>query len=185
MSEHTGPPNVEEPADDSAIDRRGFLQWVSAVSAGITGLAVGVPAISAFVSPAMPKPLVDEWIKVADDIALLDVGTPVRLNFVKTVADAWIESRALNGVWLYTDDGETFKAYNAKCTHLGCGYSHDKEKNSFFCPCHRGEFDVKTGAVLNGPPPRGLDELQVEIRDSAVYVKYRDFLLGTADRIEA
>jgi Rieske Fe-S protein len=158
---------------------------VSTASAAITAIAVGVPAAGAFISPAMPKPSVDEWIKVADDIALLDVGEPIRLNFVKTIADAWIETRSLNGVWLFTEDGEKFKAYNAKCTHLGCGYVHDKERKSFFCPCHRGEFDIKTGAVLDGPPPRGLDELEVEIRDSAVYVRYQDFRLGVAERVEA
>jgi Rieske Fe-S protein len=44
---------------------------------------------------------------------------------------------------------------------------------------------VKTGRVLAGPPPRPLDELQVEIRDSAVFVKYRDFRLGIPEQIEA
>ena len=46
-------------------------------------------------------------------------------------------------------------------------------------------FDVKTGEVLAGPPPRPLDELQVEIRDSAVFVNYRDYRLGVSDKIEA
>jgi hypothetical protein len=39
-------------------------------------------------------------------------------------------------------------------------------------------FDIKTGAVLGGPPPRPLDELKVQVRDAAVYVQYRDFRLG-------
>jgi Rieske Fe-S protein len=175
----------DESADAAPIDRRGFLHWVSTVSAGITALAVGVPVVGAFMSPAFPKKSADDWIKVADDIALLDIGEPIRVNFVKTVEDAWIETRTLNGVWLYTEDGEQFKAYNAKCTHLGCGYVHDKERKNFFCPCHRGQFDIKTGAVLDGPPPRPLDELDVEVRDSAVYVKYKDFRLGVAERVEA
>lgn len=180
----TTPPEEEAP-DAGTIDRRGFLHKVSTVSAGITALAVGIPAAAAFVSPALPQKPLDDWIKVADDVALLDVGEPVRVNFVKTDQDAWIETRTLNSVWLFTEDGEKFKAYNAKCTHLGCSYVHDKEKKAFFCPCHRGQFDIKTGKVLDGPPPRGLDELQVEIRDSAVYVKYRDFRLGIAEQVVA
>lgn len=180
----TTPPSEEAP-DNGMIDRRGFLNRVSTVSAGITALAVGIPAASAFVSPALPKKPVDDWIKVADDVALLDVGEPIRVNFVKTDQDAWIETRTLNGVWLYSEDGEKFKAYNAKCTHLGCSYVYDKQRKDFFCPCHRGQFDIKTGAVLDGPPPRKLDELAVEIRDSAVYVRYRDFRLGVAEQVEA
>ena len=56
---------------------------------------------------------------------------------------------------------------------------------TFACPCHRGQFDVKTGAVLAGPPPRGLDELPVEVRDSAVYVQFKDFRLGIPERVES
>ena len=165
--------------------RRTFLARVSAACAAVTALLVGFPVIRSFVSPTLPKPRPDGWVKVADDIALLDVGVPIRVNFVQAEQDAWVESRTLNGVWLYTEDGEKFKAYNGHCTHLGCSYIYDKNLQHFFCPCHRGQFDVKTGDVLAGPPPRPLDELQVEIRDSAVFVNYRDYRLGFSDRIEA
>ena len=165
--------------------RRRFLRMVSGISAAIGAVLVGFPLTRSFATPILAKPPKDSWIKVADDIALLDVGVPIRLNFVRTQDDAWIESRTLNGVWLYTDDGEKFKAYNAHCTHLGCGYIYDKAKDQFFCPCHRGQFKVKTGEVLDGPPPRGLDELEVQIRDSAVYVQYKDFRLGVPERVEA
>ncbi len=62
--------------------------------------------------------------------------------------------------------------------------SYDKTKKIFACPCHHGEFDVKTGRVLAGPPPRPLDELKVEVRDDAVWVNYKDFRLGISDQIE-
>ena len=170
--------------DAARMKRRGFLRWISGFGAALSAVLVGVPALRAFFSPMVARRQADNWIKVADDIALLDVGVPIRVNFVQSSVDAWLESRSLNGVWLFTEDGATFKAYNGHCTHLGCAYVFDKEHDSFFCPCHRGQFDVKTGAVLAGPPPRKLDELLVEIRDSAVFVKYADFRLGVAERIE-
>ena len=179
---HDGHPHVH---DDAAMERRGFLRWVSGIGAGTMAVLLGIPLIRAVASPALTHPHVDDWIKVADDIAVIDLGVPVRVNFVQSVSDAWLESRTLNGVWLYTEDGVKFKAYNGHCTHLGCSYIYDKEQQHFLCPCHRGHFDVKTGHVLAGPPPRPLDELQVEIRDSAVYVKYRDFRLGIAEQVEA
>ena len=175
-----------EPADKPHdIERRGFLHRVSAIGAAISAAFLGIPVVRAFVSPSLPQPVKDSWIKVADDIALLDVGVPTRLNFVQTQQDAWIESRTLNGVWLFTEDGEKFKAYNAHCTHLGCAYVYDKDSKSFFCPCHRGQFDIKTGVVMSGPPPRPLDELEVQIRDSAVYVQYKEYRLGVANRVES
>ena len=165
--------------------RRGFLAWLSLAGGAISGVLVGVPLLRAFVSPSLPKPPKDDWVKVADDIALIDLDVPVRVTFVETKQDAWIETRTLSSVWLYTTDGERFKAYNAHCTHLGCGYVYDKDANNFFCPCHRGTFDPKTGVVLGGPPPRPLDELKVQIRESAVYVQHKNFRLGIADRVEA
>jgi menaquinol-cytochrome c reductase iron-sulfur subunit len=173
------------PVEPPTLARRGFLQRMSAVCAAVVTGIIGVPAVRALISPVAAKPAPENWIKVADDTALLDIGTPIRLDFAQTQTDAWVETRALGSVWLYTEDGETFKAYNGHCTHLGCGYVYDKVRKAFVCPCHRGQFDVKTGAVLAGPPPRPLDELPVQVRDAAVYVRYTDYRLGVAERIEA
>ena len=180
--------DVNESHNDltpAGIPRRGFMRLISGAGAAILAALVGVPVIGALISPALQKPKADTWIKVADDTALLDIGVPVRMEFVQTQDDAWIESRALLSVWLYTEDGDKFKAYNGHCTHLGCGFLLAPDKKTFACPCHRGQFDVKTGAVLAGPPPRPLDELKVEVRDAAVYVQYRDFRLGVPERVEA
>jgi Rieske Fe-S protein len=160
------------------------MRWVSGAGATILGVLVGVPVLRAFVSPALQKAKPDNWIKVADDTALLDIGVPIRVDLVQTQDDAWVESRALISVWLYTEDGDVFKAYNGHCTHLGCGFTLAADKKTFACPCHRGQFDIKTGAVLAGPPPRPLDELKVQVRDAAVYVLYREFRLGVSERVE-
>jgi len=184
MAEGQITPQVET-SDAAQQPRRRFLAWLSLLGGGVSATLVGIPLLRAFVTPAIPTPPKDDWVKVADDIALIDVDTPVRVTFIVASQDAWIETRSLNSVWLYTTDGEHFKAYNAHCTHLGCGYVLDPDKKQFFCPCHRGEFDPKTGAVLGGPPPRPLDELKVQIRDSAVFVQYKNFRLGIPERVEA
>lgn len=170
--------------ESGLVGRRRFLARLSGIGAAVSAFLVAIPVLRAIVPPRSRK-VAGSWVKVADDTALLDIGVPIRVNFVQSVDDAWVETRTLNGVWLYTDDGEKFKAYNGHCTHLGCSYIYDKERKNFFCPCHRGQFDVKTGQVLAGPPPRQLDELEVQVRDSAVFVKYRDFRLGIPEQIEA
>lgn len=170
---------------EGSVDRRSFLKRLSGLGALLSAGLVSIPVVRALFAPTASRKRADNWVKVADDTALLDIGTPVRVNFVQSVDDAWIESRTLSGVWLFTEDGEKFKAYNGHCTHLGCSYGYDKDRKEFFCPCHRGQFDPKTGEVLAGPPPRGLDELQVEVRDAEVFVNYKDFRLGIPERIEA
>jgi menaquinol-cytochrome c reductase iron-sulfur subunit len=177
-------PTDEANVIEMPVGRRSFLRGISAACATVVAAIVGIPAVRALLAPVVAKPLADNWIKVADDTALLDIGTPVRVDFVQNQSDAWIEGRAMNSVWLFTEDGDKFKAYNGHCTHLGCGFVYDKERKTFICPCHRGQFDVKTGAVLAGPPPRPLDELEVQVKDSTVFVKYKDFRLGVAERVE-
>ena len=163
--------------------RRGFLKFASTISASLAALLVGVPTVRAFLSPGLKAPEPKNWIKVGQADAI-DIETPVKVDFVEAMNDGWIETRALRSVWLQTEDGETFTAFNGTCTHLGCSYGLDKERNVFFCPCHHGVFDIKTGAVISGPPPRGLDPLPVRVVDGTVQVKLKQFRSGIAERVE-
>ena len=66
-----------------------------------------------------------------------------------------------------------FVAYDGICTHLGCQVHYNKvavngwENNpqQVFSPCHGGVFDPRTGKVLDGPPPRPLPKIRLEIDD--------------------
>ncbi|HEY4659405.1 MAG TPA: hypothetical protein VIH11_07845, partial [Gemmatimonadaceae bacterium] len=71
-------PSPPEPGP-ALMPRRGFLEFLSGVCAAVAAVFVGLPAVRAFFSPALPKPKVESWIRVADDVALLDVGVPIRL----------------------------------------------------------------------------------------------------------
>ena len=53
-------------------------------------------------------------------------------------------------------DGEYY-AFDDTCTHRGCSLSEGElDGTTVVCPCHAGEFDVRTGEVLDGPPPEGV-----------------------------
>jgi hypothetical protein len=99
MAEGHTKPHVDN-SDAAQQPRRRFLAWLSLLGGGISATLVGVPLLRAFVTPAIPTPPKDDWVKVADDIALIDVDTPVRVTFVVASQDAWIETRSLNSVWL-------------------------------------------------------------------------------------
>lgn len=60
-------------------------------------------------------------------------------------------------------DGQYF-AYGQKCTHLSCPVYFEPQHRRLECPCHEGGFDVATGNVLYGPPPRALDPIELEMR---------------------
>ena len=163
--------------------RRTFLKWASTVSALLASVLVGMPSVLAFLSPSIRKKIEgEEWIKLGE-ADLFDLDVPTKVAFVRTILDAWVENRVLRNVWVFTQDDEQFTVYNGRCTHLGCGYGYEKVTGHFKCPCHEGVFDVKTGAVLAGPPPRALDKLAVKVVDGDLYTRYQDFRVGIPDQI--
>ena len=178
------PPLPSEPPRSGGVRRRTALQWLSAGAAAVIAAVLGAPAAAAFLSPGRRGPRAEQWIKVAE-ADQVEIGTPVKVDFVEPVSDAWVESRALRNVWLATDDGETFTCYSGVCPHLGCSFAYEADKQRFHCPCHHGLFDGKTGAVVGGPPPRGLDPLPVKVEEGAVYVQYKNFRIGVPERAEA
>jgi Rieske Fe-S protein len=62
-----------------------------------------------------------------------------------------------------------FVAFNQKCTHLSCAVIPRPEENSFFCPCHEGRFDLRTGVPIAGPPKRPLTRVVLERRGSEIF----------------
>jgi 3-phenylpropionate/trans-cinnamate dioxygenase ferredoxin subunit len=70
------------------------------------------------------------------------------------------------------DDG-TLAAFDLWCTHEECPLADGElEGDHVVCYCHSGEFDVRTGAVVKGPPEDPVrvypiravgDELQVQL----------------------
>ncbi len=174
---------MSDPEKPALASRRNFLKWASGIGAALSGLFVGVPSLRAFLSPSFARPTKKGWIKVAE-ADLVDIETPVKVDFVEATNDAWVENRALRTVWLYTEDGEKFTAYSGVCTHLGCSFGFDAANKRYHCPCHHGLFDMKTGAVIGGPPPRPLDTLPVKVENGAVHVMYQTFRTGISDKVE-
>ena len=62
-----------------------------------------------------------------------------------------------------------FVAFNQKCTHLSCAVIPRPEDGSFYCPCHEGRFDLRTGVPTAGPPRRPLTRIALEMRDRDIY----------------
>lgn len=61
-------------------------------------------------------------------------------------------------------------AYEQKCTHLSCAVFYSPKHGKIECPCHNGWFDARTGAVLQGPPPRPLPHLRVVLKGDEIHV---------------
>ncbi|MBI1909483.1 MAG: Rieske 2Fe-2S domain-containing protein [Deltaproteobacteria bacterium] len=64
---------------------------------------------------------------------------------------------------------EGYAAFSLVCSHLGCLVTWEGGKNEFLCPCHGAKFG-SNGSVLSGPPPKGLERLNVEVKEGEIWV---------------
>lgn len=171
------------------LARRSFFRWATGIGSAVLAGLMGVPALRAFLAPLAKREKQTNWIKLGE-MDQFETGVPARFDFAESVNDAWVETRALRGVWIYTEDGEKFSVYNGRCTHLGCGFAWDTqpdpqfhpEPNVFHCPCHHAIYKV-TGEVIRGPAPRPLDTLETKVENGVLFVAYQDFRAGVPEKV--
>lgn len=66
--------------------------------------------------------------------------------------------------------GSEVVAFERACPHHGCPVFWSAAQWRFECPCHRGAFEAHSGAVVQGPPPRGLERIGLERREDGVWL---------------
>lgn len=63
-------------------------------------------------------------------------------------------------------------AVDDQCTHQQCSLSDGEvEGGAILCPCHFGRFDLRTGAVVEGPPPRPIRVWHATITDGTLELR--------------
>ena len=139
--------------------RRDLLQIGMGAMAVCYAGALGYPVYRYLATPAARSRLEGEISSVAiPEKNLPDAGTATMFLFGSRPA-----------MLIHHEDG-TWVAFDAVCTHLGCTVGFEPQKHRIFCPCHGGTYDMNTGAVVAGPPPRGLTAFHVEVTDGHVIV---------------
>jgi Rieske Fe-S protein len=108
-------------------------------------------------------------------------ATPAVLEKVYQGKD--MEFRDATGKTLWTNKKDMpYIAFSGKCPHLGCGFKWRKHKvlgPVFLCPCHVSIYDA-SGRVLEGPAPRPLDPLPIQVSESGeVQIIDMEFKAGT------
>jgi Rieske Fe-S protein len=108
-------------------------------------------------------------------------ATPAVLEKVYQGKD--MEFRDATGKTIWTNKKDVpYIAFSGKCPHLGCGFKWRKHKvlgQVFLCPCHLSIYDA-AGKVLDGPAPRPLDPLPIQVSASGeVQIIDMEFKAGT------
>ncbi len=146
--------------------RRRFLAGVIAFLGGVIAFMLGGGGAVYFLSPAW-RGKKENWVEAGPETDLPE-GQPVKKEFIQRTIDGWATNENRGTVWLLKDKG-TLTAFNPHCTHLGCPYRWDPDKNLFLCPCHNGVYD-KNGRVVSGPPPRPLDRYPMKVENGMITI---------------
>ena len=180
-------PVPADPPPAPAGDRREFLKSAACVALG--GACVMVPVVAGvtvLLGPLQQPTSDGSWVHLAK-LEALQIGAGPRLFqvFIERT-DAWTRHarNAVGTVVLERLNGQTVRAFQSACPHLGCAVEWRGEQKHFFCPCHSSAF-AHDGAIISpSPSARGLDTLDVEIRaDGEVWVKFQDFKAGVKEKI--
>lgn len=108
-------------------------------------------------------------------------ATPAVLEKVYQGKDMEFRDAAGTAIWTNKKD-MPYLAFSGKCPHLGCAFKWRKHKvlgQVFLCPCHLSIYDA-SGKVLDGPAPRSLDMLPIQVSASGeVQIIDMEFKAGT------
>ena len=144
-----------ERDEEAQVTRREFCNFLGLTSAALFVGAAGF-ATKAAIDARKSETLLSAQIDGAETLA-----PNSSLNFsYPTERDSAILVRTADGA---------YHAYGQKCTHLACPVYFERQRQRLECPCHEGGFDVRTGNVLYGPPPRPLDQIVLELRGAEVW----------------
>lgn len=138
------------------VDRRGFLNWFLATSAGAFAVAVLYP-LSRYLIPPKVEESTSKTVTLSIKPADVKVNSGEIFRFGSQPA-----------ILVRTPANE-LKAFSAVCTHLSCIVQYRSDVSHVWCACHNGHYDLN-GKNIMGPPPKPLEEYVVNVKGDQIVV---------------
>lgn len=163
--------------------RRTVLKVLAGVSTCAIGAALAAPAAVFVAGPIEGKGKGDaRWIKTIRFEALKE-GEPTKVAIVSDLTDAYTTKKdvELGAAWLVLRGGKVM-AFSVVCPHLGCSIS-PSSSGGYACPCHTSSFDAD-GKKEGGPSPRDMDRLETRIDADHVWIDFRKYRIGVAEKVQ-
>lgn len=135
--------------------RRRFLDYLLGTSAVATLGAIIYPIIRFMAPPQIVE-------------ALQNSVVAAKLSELPPNSAKIFKFGSKPGLVVRTASGE-LKAFSAVCTHLDCIVQYRSDTKQIWCACHNGQYNLN-GENIGGPPPRPLEEYQVNQRGDDVVV---------------
>ena len=163
------------------VSRRTFFASMLGVCTGAIASVIGLPIIRYVLYPVRSAAKGPKWTTVGDVQEFDNIATPVAKTVELVQRDGWREVVSHQPVYVTRSSAGHLQVLSPICPHLGCSVSWHENQNKFVCPCHGGQFGAD-GTRLGGPPPRGLDKLDVQVKDGKLEVQFQYFQPNVPDR---
>ena len=167
--------------EEVRVSRRAFFASMLGVCSGAIASVVGLPLLRYVLYPVRNAAKPSKWTLIGDAQEFDNIAKPVAKTVTLTQRDGWREVVSAQSVFVTRSAGGQLKVLSPICPHLGCSVSWHENQDKFICPCHGGQFGAD-GTRLSGPPPRGLDQLDVQVRDGKLEVQFQYFRPNVPDR---
>ena len=154
--------------EENNVDRRTFIIRILWVVAALLGTLTMIPVVGALFAPLLKK-TPKAWRSVGN-IDDFEIGKTVLVKYKNALPKAWAGLSSESASWLQRKSENEFVAFAINCTHLGCPVRWVADAELFMCPCHGGVYN-KDGSYAAGPPPRGLYQYPVRIRNNKVEIQ--------------
>lgn len=175
--------------------RRPFLvRFLAGAMGAVLALVPLVAGTVVFFDPLRRKNKA-EFVRLTSLEGVPDNGVPQLFPVIMEREDVWnlYPPEPVGAVYLVRNQGEqTPAAFTATCPHAGCFVNYTPGEARFKCPCHTSTFKLD-GERARGDSevaPRGMDELNVELRTSPedpsvqeVWVEFQRFRKGIHEKI--
>ena len=144
--------------DMAGSTRRSFIDHLLSTSLGATLLSIAYPVILFLIPPALSES--------QQNNVLAGTSNELKPNSAKI-----FKFGSRPGILVRTSTGE-FRAFSAICSHLNCTVQYRDDLQHIWCACHGGQFDLN-GINIAGPPPRPLEQYEVNVSGDDVVVSKR------------
>ena len=140
------------------LSRRDFMKATTGIIGGIITVAIGAPVINYLVDPALRAGAKEAWVPIGK-LDTIPIDKPTPFSFTRTQVNGWERTGTSFGGFIIrrSADPKDILILSSRCTHLGCSVNWHADSNEFICPCHDAKFS-KEGKVLDGPPPKPLNQ---------------------------
>ncbi len=164
-----------------SAERRSFLGALLALGASSVGALLAAP-LARFVSYPLWRKTGDVvWSDVGSANDMASLAAPMKVLVEVEQRDGWRKMVSTKPVYVMRTAQGRLRVLSAVCPHLGCSVAWNESRKQFVCPCHAGVFG-EDGALVSGPPPRAMDELDSTVDAGRLKVRYQYFRQLVATR---